>query len=249
MKEFEKIKKKLQIAEKKIRILEDMVENNTRELFLFNQKLLSKNKEKDTLLKEIHHRVKNNLQIITGLLSLQSYYIEDNQLKTIFSNSQIRINSMALVHEMLYQTENLSKINYKNYLNDLASALCSTLNKTNKVSILIDCEEIFFSIESAVPLGLLVNEILTNSFKHGFNSLNGEVYIRIKKIDASNEFRLEIGDNGIGYSEEINSKNNSLGLKLIQNLSKQLGGKILKDNNKKGTNYILNFKEVDSQIL
>ena len=171
MDDFEKVKAKLQRAEKKIRILEDMVENSARELFYFNQELKEKNHEKEILLKEIHHRVKNNLQIITSLLSIQSAFIDDDFLKTIFSNSQRRISSMALVHEMLYQTENLSKINYKNYLKDLSDSIYASFDRPQNIRIKTQSNEIYFSIETAVPLGLIINEIITNSLKHGFKNI------------------------------------------------------------------------------
>ncbi len=247
--EFEKMKRKLLIAEKKIRNLEDLLESNTRDLFIFNQELISKNKQNDILLKEVHHRVKNNLQIITGLLSLQSCSIEDIKLKSIFRDSHMRINSIALAHEMFYQTESLSKINYQNYIHDLACTLSSTFNQNKEISIKVDCSGIFFNIETAVPLGLLINEILTNSFKYGFNSKNGEVSIKIKKHLDTNDFTLKIGDNGIDLTEENASKKNSLGLKLIKKLSKQLSAKFLTDKNKKGTNYVLKFKEIQSKVL
>lgn len=249
MDEFEKMKNKLEQARKKIRILEDMIENNARELYTYNQELKAKNHEKDILLKEIHHRVKNNLQIITSLLSIQSAFIEDEFLKSIFGNSQRRITSMALVHEMLYQTENLSKINYKTYIDDLTNSIYNSFSKPEKISIETDCEEIYLSIETAVPLGLIINEIVTNSFKHAFNGIeNGKISIYLKHhSEEENSFLLSIKDNGIGFME--NSKSKSLGLKLIKNLSRQLDAYIERNTEQQGTHYNIQFKELKSSPL
>lgn len=118
-----------------------------------------KNKEKDLLLKEIHHRVKNNLQVITSLLSLQSHSIVDPTTKELFSQSQHRINSMAMIHEMLYQSNDLSKINYKSYLDQLVEKLVSSFKGINhQVKIDLDVPELFLNIDTAIPLGLLITE-------------------------------------------------------------------------------------------
>lgn len=241
MDDFEKIKSKLQRAEKKIRILEDMVENSARELFYFNQELKEKNHEKEILLKEIHHRVKNNLQIITSLLSIQSAFIDDDFLKTIFSNSQRRISSMALVHEMLYQTENLSKINYKNYLKDLSDSIYASFDRPQNIRIKTQSNEIYFSIETAVPLGLIINEIITNSLKHGFKNIESGGTINIKLSAKEDVYTLLIGDNGIGFTEKRKFK--SLGLKLIKKLSIQLNATIERDDDCAGTLYKITFSD------
>ncbi len=241
MDDFEKVKAKLQRAEKKIRILEDMVENSARELFYFNQELKEKNHEKEILLKEIHHRVKNNLQIITSLLSIQSAFIDDDFLKTIFSNSQRRISSMALVHEMLYQTENLSKINYKNYLKDLSDSIYASFDRPQNIRIKTQSNEIYFSIETAVPLGLIINEIITNSLKHGFKNIESGGIINIKLSAKEEEYTLLIGDNGIGFTEKRKFK--SLGLKLIKKLSIQLNATIERDDARAGTLYKITFSD------
>ena len=241
MDDFEKVKAKLQRAEKKIRILEDMVENSARELFYFNQELKEKNHEKEILLKEIHHRVKNNLQIITSLLSIQSAFIDDDFLKTIFSNSQRRISSMALVHEMLYQTENLSKINYKNYLKDLSDSIYASFDRPQNIRIKTQSNEIYFSIETAVPLGLIINEIITNSLKHGFKNIESGGIINIKLSAKEEEYTLLIGDNGVGFTEKRKFK--SLGLKLIKKLSIQLNATIERDDARAGTLYKITFSD------
>lgn len=215
--------------------------------------LLISNEEKDVLLKEIHHRVKNNLQVITSLLSLQSSYLKDDDEKRIFADSQYRINSMAIVHEMLYQSDNLSKLDYRNYLEELSEYLIRSIKGAdNNVKLILDVPKINLGIDTAIPLGLLINEILTNSLKYGIKKDDeGIISIAIHKVETQekglleNSFVLEIGDNGGGYSDTVNFRNsNSLGLRLINNLTRQLEGVMKKDPSKKGTNYIISFKEV-----
>ncbi len=215
------------------------------------EKLLISNEEKDVLLKEIHHRVKNNLQVITSLLSLQSNSLEDNKQRKIFADSQYRINSMAIVHELLYQSDNLSKVDYKEYLQQLSQFLIRSIKGTdNKIQLDLDVPNIKLSIDTAIPLGLLINEVLTNSLKYGIKGDEaGSISIRIVKATLVEEgtpnYILEIGDDGIGYPDNYDYRSSkSLGLKLIHNLTRQLEGSICKDANKKGTNYIITFKEV-----
>ena len=203
--------------------------------------------EKKVLLKEIHHRVKNNLQVITSLLSLQSSFIEDEKTKGLFRYSQYRINSMAMVHEMLYQSDSLSKIDYNEYLHSLISKLIiSFKGNDNNIKLEIDSGNVEINIDTAIPLGLLINEIITNSLKYGFKGRNnGKLTIKLKKEKNTN-YILKIGDNGIGFSDETTFRNtSSLGLKLIHKLSLQLRGNIELDNSKEGTNYILHFHEIE----
>lgn len=214
--------------------------------------LLISNEEKDILLKEIHHRVKNNLQVITSLLSLQSSFFEKEEQRDLFADSQYRINSMAIVHEMLYQSDNLSQLDYRGYLEELSQFLIRSMKGfSNKVQLKMDVPHIILGMDTAVPLGLLINEILTNSLKYGIKGKNeGTISIKITEVEKNKaeekvSYVLEIGDDGEGFSESINSKTtNSLGLKLIKNLTRQLEGKIERDYTKKGTNYILWFKEI-----
>ena len=216
------------------------------------EELLISNEEKAVLLKEIHHRVKNNLQVITSLLSLQSNFLEDDKQRKIFADSQYRINSMAIVHELLYQSDNLSKLDYKDYLKQLSQYLISSIKgENNKIELHLDVANIKLSIDTAIPLGLLINEVLTNSLKYGIKGNQaGCISICIFKATgeqgaAKPSFILEIGDDGIGYPDTINYKNSkSLGLKLIHNLTRQLEGTVTKDSEKKGTNYIIAFKEI-----
>lgn len=206
--------------------------------------LLISNEEKDILLKEIHHRVKNNLQVITSLLSLQSSLFDEEKQRNLFVDSQYRINSMAIVHEMLYQSEDLSKLDYRGYLEELSQFLIRSMKGAkNNIDLRIDVPELILGIDTAIPLGLLINEILTNSLKYGIKGTDsGVITIRITTSNAK-LFILEIGDDGPGFVETTyNSK--SLGMSLIRNLTRQLEGTIKRDYEKKGTNYIITFREL-----
>ncbi|MEP0132747.1 MAG: sensor histidine kinase [Eudoraea sp.] len=202
--------------------------------------------EKDTLLKEVHHRVKNNLQTVSSLLSLQSRGIKDEKVKNLIKSSQNRVISMAMVHEMLYMREDLSKIDYKSYVEELSEYLVKSVKGADSnVKVNINIPQIELGIDTAIPLGLLINEALTNALKYGIKGNDqGEIHIDLEKT-GDKDYVLNIGDNGVGFSEEVNFKNTrSLGLKLIHNLTRQLKGTIIRDFSKKGTNYIVNFKEV-----
>jgi len=219
------------------------------QLYESKREMLAKSEEKDTLLKEVHHRVKNNLQTVSSLLSLQSRGIKNAQTKSILKSSQNRVISMAMVHEMLYMREDLSKIQYKTYVRELSEYLVKSLKgANNKVSLNIDIPDIELSIDTAIPLGLLINEAITNSLKYGIkDDREGEIYISIEKEDE-HSYVLYIGDNGTGYSDTLTSNNSgSLGLKLIHNLARQLKGTITRDPSKKGTNYIVKFREIEPQ--
>ena len=160
--------------------------------------------EKETLLKEIHHRVKNNLQIITSLLNLQANSLEDEKVKKILFQSKTRIESMCKVHEMLYSSKNFHSINYSNYLNDLIyRLLINAKGDENQIYLKIDVKNIFFNINTAIPLGLLINELITNTLKYAFPNNQGIIKISIKAINE-NHFKLIYHDNGIGYSKNIN---------------------------------------------
>tara|TARA_B100000809_G_C15027762_1_gene490805 strand:+ start:114 stop:899 length:786 start_codon:yes stop_codon:yes gene_type:complete len=199
--------------------------------------------EKETLIKEVHHRVKNNLQVITSLLSLQSNEIDNDRAKEIFLNSQNRIKSMAMIHEMLYRTEDFKQIDYNDYTQKLINNLID-LN-LNKFEFKLDIEDIFFNISTSIPLGLVINEIVTNSIKHGFeDSEKGAISIVIKNISDKN-YIMKIGDNGIGNIQGWKDKeSSSLGLNLIELLIDQLNGTIKMDSKKRGINYIINFQEL-----
>lgn len=201
--------------------------------------------EKEVLLKEIHHRVKNNMQVITSLLSLQASFMDDDQAKAMFRYSQYRINSMAMVHEMLYHSEDLGKIDYGKYLRQLTENLIRTMKGPDaKVGLNLDVPEINLNIDTAIPLGLIVNEIITNSLKYGFKG-RAEGKISIKILQTGHKtYTLYIGDDGVGFTEDVNFRAaDSLGLQLIHKLTLQLKGAVEKIEGE-GTNYVISFREI-----
>jgi two-component sensor histidine kinase len=203
--------------------------------------------EKEMLLKEVHHRVKNNLQTVSSLLRMQSRSIEDAQTLSQIRSSQNRVVCMAMVHEMLYQREDLSCIEYSTYVHQLGDYLVKSIKgPESNIRLKIDIPEIELGIDTAIPLGLLINEAVTNALKYGFEGRDsGEISISLEKEDK-HEYILRIGDDGIGYPESMDYQTSkSLGLKLIHNLSRQLKGSVIRDLSKRGTNYIIRFQEVN----
>jgi PAS domain S-box-containing protein len=202
-------------------------------------------REKEVLLSEIHHRVKNNLAVITGLLELQSHKMENEIASKALKDSQMRINSMALIHEKLYQNETLSKISFDLYIKDLIEVIQkSHTSQTDPVDIVINADPIQFTISQAIPCGLLLNEILTNSFKHGFQPpFRGkpEIVISLSLVNEE-EVNLTISDNGLGLPDKFdNLGKRSLGLTLIKTLSKQLNAKMMIPE-RSGTTFSFTFK-------
>jgi PAS domain S-box-containing protein len=183
--------------------------------------------EKVVLLREIHHRVKNNLQVISSLLNLQSGYIEDKRSLEIFRESQNRVRSMALIHEKLYQSKELNKIEFSEYIKSLTKDLFNSYNvDNNRIILKSDFDGIYFEIDTAILCGLIINELVSNSLKHAFpDSRKGEIFISIKKME--NKYSLVLRDNGIGFPQNIDyKKTESLGLQLVNTLTEQLGGMI-----------------------
>lgn len=203
--------------------------------------------EKGLLLREIHHRVKNNLQIIISLFNLQTSYIDDDKAYQALKEGQDRIKSMALIHERFYQSDGISKIDFDDYCRKLIEHLYSSF-KINPNSIIVDIkiENVRLDIDTAVPCGLIINEIVSNAFKHAFsNKEKGQVSILLKNA-ADGEYYLEIKDDGIGMPEDFNLETaDSLGFQLIQALSDQLDGKLeLLTSPNNGLTYKLNFKNI-----
>jgi len=192
-------------------------------------KLKASLKEKEVLLKEIHHRVKNNLQIISSLLRLQSGYIKDKQALEIFQDSQNRIRAMALIHENLYQINNLAEIEFSEYIRKLTNNLIRFYTIHNKnIIINSQIEKTFLKIDTAIPCALIINELISNSIKHAFiNSDEGEIHVEFIALQE-NKYSLSVSDNGVGVKENIDSlKKQSLGLELVWNLVEQLEGTIV----------------------
>ena len=184
-------------------------------------------REKEVLLAEIHHRVKNNLAVITGLLELHSYSTVDENARRILRDSQMRIHSIALVHEKLYENENFSEIKIQDYIKELSNSIKQSMGvDAVSVDISFDLQDISLPITQAIPCGLLLNEILTNSFKHAFKGREkGEVEISF--IQEDDKLCFCIRDNGIGINGNLKpGKATSLGMKLIRTLTKQLNAKM-----------------------
>ena len=210
-----------------------------------NQMLQSSNKEKEALLKEVHHRVKNNLQIVTSLLNLQSHAIKDPATKEIFETSLNRIKSMASVHEMLYQSDDFSKIEYQAYLTSLVVGLLNSVKGENThIKLNLSAKDVHLNINTCIPLGLMITEIITNALKHGnLNEQNGHIYVNLVKGDDSS-YMLTIGDNGKGVPDEVNLNTpTTLGLQLIASLVDQLSGSYFYDFTRPGTHYVIEFTE------
>nr|WP_036057646.1 PAS domain S-box protein [Leptospira noguchii] len=208
------------------------------------EKLKKTLEEKEVMLKEIHHRVKNNLQVVASLLSLQSEHYGNERISRILKECERRIQSMALIHKELYQSENITKIDFYDYLNTLLVSLLHSFGKEKKVEFKISSKPNFVSIETAIPLGLIVNELATNSLKYAFsNGKDGliSVHLRLDVLESV----LEVEDNGIGMPEEFDlDKSESLGLKLVEILARQLRGKfiLLPSRKEKGTKFQVVFK-------
>ncbi len=189
--------------------------------------ILSSLREKETLLKEIHHRVKNNLQIISSLLSLQSSYVEDKSLQKYFRTSEQRVQSMALVHERLYQSEQLSRIDFSSYIEHLVPDLFRTYSvEQSSIELTTNIEPIQLTIEQAIPCGLLVNELISNALKHAFRDRTQGV-IQVDFVSDGGEVILMVSDNGCGFKDDIDVlMPSTLGLELVSTLCQQLNAEV-----------------------
>ena len=204
--------------------------------------------EKELLLKEIHHRVKNNMQIVSSLLSLQAGFLNNEKLQEVFNESRNRIKVLALVHEYLYKSKELTKINFADYINDLVNNLFIAYRvDLGRHKLIMAFDNIDFDIDTSINLGIIINELVTNSIKHAFSSRNNsENIVRIILKKESDNIDLTISDNGIGIDDKINLTNSdSLGLQLVKTLVAQLEGTInIKSHN--GVEYRINFNYISN---
>jgi PAS domain S-box-containing protein len=199
-------------------------------------------KEKEVLLKEIHHRVKNNLQVVSSLLSLQSGYVKDRQALEMFKESQNRVRSMALIHEKLYESKDLARIDIAGYIQDLTTSLFRSYGTSAAaIKLNIDVKDIFLNITTSIPCGLIINELVSNSLKHAFpDAREGEIKIAMQRIN-DNKIKLIVGDNGIGFPKDIDFRNTeSLGMQVVITLAEQLDGTIELDKSS-GTTFRIRF--------
>jgi len=198
------------------------------------EKILRSLKEKEILLAEIHHRVKNNMAVISGLIQLQAEDVEDTHLKDILHESQMRIHSMAMIHEKLYQSAELSRIDYGEYIADLARTISKTLQDEKKnININIHADEVALNINQAIPCALILNEIITNAYKHGFRyRKSGNINIYLSKRDR--KISIEVENDGAPLPSDFSLQSAStLGMTLIQTLSQQLDARLSVKNEKK----------------
>ena len=201
-------------------------------------------REKEVLLQEVHHRVKNNMMIITSLLSLQSKQIEDEHYREMFSISINRIKSMSLIHEKLYRSGDLAKVDFNDYLKDMIKTMFESYGlSSRKVALKTDIEGVTFGIDTAIPCGLIINELISNSLKHSFpEDMEGEIKVALRRNDKT-EVKLTVSDNGVGMPEDMDFRNTtSLGLTLVIALVKQLKGEI-ELVREKGTEFVITFNE------
>ncbi|MGD1704324.1 PAS domain S-box protein [Dapis sp. BLCC M229] len=206
--------------------------------------LKSSLQEKEILLKEIHHRVKNNLLVVSSLLHWQNEYITDPAVSRIFQESQYRIHSMALIHEKLYNSKNLAEVNFTEYLETLAQQLYYSFNiATDRIQLNLELEPVSLNIETATPCGLIVSELIANVFEHAFpDNRKGELYLSLK--NEQDRVILTIQDNGVGLPSDFDiSQTESMGLQLIDMLSQQIKAdlEVITDN---GTTFNLIFAEL-----
>jgi len=202
------------------------------------------NAEKEVLLKEIHHRVKNNLQVISSLLNLQSNSLSDEKMKSAVKEGQSRVKSMALIHQTLYQSDRLSRIDLQDYIEKLVSFLSDTYrNNEKEIVTVINAKDISLDIDTAIPLGLIINELVSNSFKHAFrNRTKGKIEVVLEK-SGSTDYKLTVSDNGIGLADNLDiEKADSLGLKLVNILTRQLKGELTFHKNDV-TGFSIKFKD------
>ncbi len=223
--------------------LESTVKKRTADLTTANTLLKTSLNEKDSLLKEIHHRVKNNLQIISSLLKLQTNQNSDPQTVALFKESQDRITSMALIHEQLYQSKDLSNIDFGIYIKNLVNSLLrSYREKSKRIRAEIESNTVFLGIDVAIPCGLIINELVSNSLKYAFpGSEEGVISITTQSVNK-NKIKMVIGDNGVGMPENLNfRKTKTFGLQLITGLVEhQLKGEI-EVNRNIGTEFCIRF--------
>jgi two-component sensor histidine kinase len=218
-------------------ILRDVTER-----MLVEERIRTSLREKEALLKEIHHRVKNNLQVVSSLLGLQSRPVADPELRKMFQESQDRIHSMALLHESLYQSHNLSQVDFPEYIRQLAAHLFHSYGVgLDRIHLRTDLDRLSLSLDAAVPCGLIINELISNSLKYAFpEGRSGEIRIELRG-HADGMARLLVADNGVGLRADVDWVNTrSLGLRLVRILAEQLGGKI-EVNSEAGTEVRLAF--------
>lgn len=214
----------------------DITENKLNE-----EKIKASLQEKEVLLKEVHHRVKNNMQVISSILNLQSSYVKDTYALNLLKECQNRIKSMAFIHEALYQNKNFESVNFSEYISTISKNLLHSYSVGGeKIRLVLTLDNLFLNLDTSIPCGLIINEILSNSLKYAFpDNREGIIFVTLKHYNK--KIHIEVGDNGIGIPESIDIKNTqSLGLQLVDTLVEQINGTLVLQRTK-GTKFIIEF--------
>lgn len=221
-----------------------VVEARSQDLSNTNSLLQDSLDEKLVLLKEIHHRVKNNLQIISSMLSLQAIEMQGERDRQLFINSQNRVQTMALIHERLYQSDDMSQVDFSEYIPSLAENIFSSYKTTDQdIELSIDIGNVKLELDQAIPCGLMINEMVTNSLKYAFpNGESGKIRIALS-LTEDECVVLEVSDDGVGLPAEVdvNKQSSKLGLQLIRILTRQLRGTVEMNGAQRGTHYVITF--------
>lgn len=222
-----------------VAVFEDITERREND-----KKLQDSLREKEVLLKEVHHRVKNNMQVISSILNLQSSYIDDEKALSILRESQDRIKSMSFVHESLYQSDTLSEVNFAEYIRNIATNLYHSYGRPKGgIDLRFDLEPVFINLDTSIPCGLVINELVSNALKYAFEGREkGTIGIHLSRL-SEKHLRLRVEDNGVGLPENFDVETaDSLGLQLVTTLATQVSGTLTVERDN-GTRFTLDFKE------
>lgn len=222
-----------------VAVFEDVTERKEND-----RKLQDSLREKEVLLKEVHHRVKNNMQVISSILSLQSSYIDDEKALAMLRESQDRIKSMSFVHESLYQSDTLSEVNFAEYIRNIATNLYHSYGRPQGgIELIFDLEPVFINLDTSIPCGLIINELVSNALKYAFEGREkGRITIHLSRR-SDKLLRMVVEDDGVGLPKDFDVETaDSLGLQLVTALTTQVGGKLSIDISN-GTKYVLDFNE------
>jgi two-component sensor histidine kinase len=211
---------------------------------LIEEQMLESIREKEILLQEVHHRVKNNLQVISSILNLQSAYVKDQNSLDILRESQNRIKSMSFIHESLYQTRDFSQIEFSDYILSLSNNLIHSYSiQAGKIELETNFKKVFLSLDQAIPCGLIINELVSNALKYAYPHQESGV-IRLVIREEGGKVQISVGDSGVGLPAGLDVENSeSLGLQLVYTLIDQLDASIQIDT-KMGTEYLITFDKL-----
>jgi len=226
-----------------------LMSKNNDLVYKSKKEIAKRNEEKTVMLKEIHHRVKNNLQVVNSLLRIQARGIDDENVKLMFKLTQSRVVAMARLHEKIYNTKDLMYIDVRDHFKLLIRDLIHSYNLEKNIVSKFNIEPVKMSIDTLLPLSLIINELVSNSLKHAFNDVdNGELYIGLKSTNDNSNYELIVGDNGSGTSGSVLSNVvNSTGLTLIKTFVKQLNGNIEALREKAGTCFKISFTNIEAK--